>query len=183
MQEISRSEFCQKLRSVGFSIAFLSAATGGVIGNVEHLNQEILEPFRHSSFVEGEIGSSGRYFIAQHGSKDQVDEAIEKSNFFAAFSLEVPLPRHRKAFAGDHSSLIKPISDLSYLRLRQEFEFLPGSSLEIFLIPVPSDPKEIESVVGILRDSSMFFFFPDDTREFHSGNYRRGNGLQLQRVG
>ncbi|MBJ6137853.1 hypothetical protein [Marinobacter litoralis] len=181
MQEISREKFCQKLRSAGFAAAFLSAAAGSALESFEHFNGEIFEPFRQTSFLEADANFSGRYFLEHHGPKDQVDEAISKSNFFAAFSLEVQPSHLSDSLAGDHESLVRSLAGTPYLRLRREYESLRGASIEIFLIPVASDPQEIESVVGSIRDNAMFFFFPDETREFHVGNCRWGNGFRLQK--
>ena len=178
--EVKKGEFQALLKRIGLGVMVSATIAGTVSSAVEHIENSVIPAIQGISIDPLQHVQDGPYYIELNGDRDRIEEELERSNFFAVFSVVAKPSVHHDTFMGNHEKLFSELGDFNFMRLSRAYNRQDNFSIHIFLVPVPTDPDNLKLAINKIVDNSYFFFFPDESRTFHTGNLRRGNGFRIQ---
>ena len=173
-QFINKKEFLFWLKSIASGTIVSITLIGGTYEAIyTSVHPKALSQIHKLS--EGFLGE-GKYIVTYD--KTELEETdLEYSKYAMAITFEVSLANSRTgAKTGGLSFLKEQLSDYEHcIRMDKDSRFQIGH----IWVKIPSSSVELESLKNILAKESVYYAFPDDAGEIHSGNLRKGGGVRL----
>lgn len=177
--EVSKKQLQYFLKRIGVGVSASLILVGTLSSDAAYIEKSFEPLVKDISNFQYSPIYSGPYFIEYHGNQEEIEEELDKSNFYAIFSIMVQASIYHDTLVGDHQRLSSALSEFDYVKLFRDSRPRDKGSVQIFLVPVPASPDKIMTLLDKMGTYSCFYFTPDGSKIFHSGNYHRGRGLQF----